>query len=582
VDADRINHLRPAVTPEWIEPEAVPEDADLSAIHPSPLVSRILWGRGIRDRAAARLFTDTRSAPAPSPWELPNLEEAVERVTDALDRGEKVAIFGDYDADGITSAVLLTRAFRHHLGPDRILTMLPERNEGYGLSLRGVGEAARFGASLLIAVDCGSNDHGPIDAAHKAGIDVIVLDHHRISGEPPANAIVVSPQLGGDPAYRDLTGVGVAWLLVTAMAQNGVTIADPPARTERGFLDLVSIGTVADVSSLLGINRSIVRDGVAVLRKPFRPGLRALVGAAGREQRSLTASDIAFTIAPRINAAGRLDSPKLAYDLLMTDDQLQAERLALEIERVNRQRRSLAMSIQQQAVDQILANPDWDDWPVLIARDASWPAGMVGTVAAKIAETSGRPAILFEACADGVLKGSARSIAGVNIGALLAELDHLLIRHGGHSGAAGLSLHQDRLPDFAEELAMLVLAGEAEIPAPALLRIDADLEPGDLSQETVRALDALEPCGRDNETPSLRIAGARMIDYSTMGNGGDHLKIRASHGHREIECVFWGAAARSRELLRARTVDLVGTLGINTWRDRSRLQLDVKDFKAHP
>jgi single-stranded-DNA-specific exonuclease len=575
-----IDRLRPTVAPEWIEPAAIPGGTDLAALHPNPLVARVLYSRGIADAASARAFADTRAAAPPSPWELPNMEEAAERVTQALDAEETIAIFGDYDADGITSAALLTRALRHHLGPDRIVTLLPERDEGYGLNLRGVGDAARAGATLLIAVDCGSNDHAAVAAAHKAGMDVVVLDHHQIAGAAPEQAIVVSPQLGGDPAYRDLTGVGIAWLLVTAMAHNGVTIADPPARTERGYLDLVAIGTVADVSPLLGINRSIVRDGIAVLRKSIRPGLRAMAQVADRKIQSLTSADISFAIAPRLNAAGRLGSPRLAYDLLMADDPAHAEQLALELERVNRQRKSLATSIEEQAVAQILARPDWEDWPVLIASGSDWPAGMVGTVAAKISEASGRPAILFQSCGDGVLKGSARSIPGVDITAHLGELDHLLIRYGGHSGAAGLSLKQEHLEELAEELAMLVLAGEAEIPTPSLLPIDADLAPADLSQETVDALAALEPCGKDNAIPNVRIRGARMVEYATMGSANDHLKIRILHGDRTLECVFWGAAHRSRELLKARTVDIVGTLGINTWRDRSRLQLDVKDFKA--
>lgn len=574
------DRLRPSLTPEWVEPAAIPEGTDLAALHPHPLVARILFARGITDPAAARAFSDTRPAAPPSPWNLPNMEEAAERVTQALDAQETVAIFGDYDADGITSAVLLTRALRHHLGPDRIVTLLPERDDGYGLSLRGVGDAARAGATLLIAVDCGSNDHAAIAAAQKAGMDVVVLDHHQIAGEPPEGAVVVSPQLGGDPSYRDLTGVGIAWLLVTAMAHNGVTIADPPAKTERGYLDLVAIGTVADVSPLLGINRSIVRDGLAVLRKTIRPGLRALVDAAGRTLPGLASEDISFAIAPRLNAAGRLGSPRLAYDLLMADDPASAQMLALELERVNRQRKALAATIEEQAVDRILARADWADWPVLIASGSDWPAGMVGTVAAKISEAAGRPAILFQACDDGVLKGSARSIPGVDITAHLSLLDHLLIRHGGHSGAAGLSLKQEHLDEFAEDLAMQVLAERPLIPAPSLLQIDADLAPGDLSQETVSALSAIEPCGRDNAIPNVRIRGGRMVEYATMGSANDHLKIRVLHGDRTIECVFWGAAHRSRELLKARTVDIVGTLGINTWRDRSRLQLDVKDFRA--
>lgn len=577
-----IDKLRPTPTPYWIEPNAVPDGVDLSDFHASPLIARILWQRGITDASAARAFTSAHHAPAPSPWLLPNMNAAVERITRALESGEKIAIYGDYDADGITSAVLLTRALGYQLGQERLLTLLPERADGYGLSMRGVGEASRFEASLLIAVDCGSSDHKAVDAARKAGLDIVILDHHRINGEPPEGAITVSPQLGDDESYKDLTGVGIAWLLISALAQNGIPISDPPARTERAFLDLVAIGTVADVSSLTGINRSLVRDGITVLRRSIRPGLRAMARVAERDMRTLTAADIAFTVAPRLNAAGRLESPTLAYDLLMEEDPARAEVLALEVERVNRQRRSLAASIQQTAVEQILSDPDWEDWPVLLARGSDWPAGMVGTIAAKITEASGRPSILFQECEDGILKGSARSIPGVNIGAILNELDHLLVRHGGHSGAAGVALQRDKLEEFSEELAMLALASETDIPAPPLLRIDADLSPDDISQETVTALADLEPCGRDNDIPNLRIAGARVIEYSTMGNGGDHLKIRARHGHREIECVFWNAAHRSAELLNIHQVDIVGTLGINTWRDTSRLQIDVKDFRATP
>lgn len=578
--SELIDQLRPAPTLSWVEPAAIPEQVNLSALHSSPLVASILWRRGVTDDEAAQKFVDTRASVAPSPWQLPNMEAAVERVTRAIETHERIAIFGDYDADGVTSAVLLTRALRDHVGRDHLLTLLPERADGYGLSLRGIEEAARSAATLLIAVDCGSSDHEAVAAAHNTGLDVIILDHHRINGDPPDGAITVSPQLGGDPSYKDLTGVGIAWLLVSALAQNGISFTDPPGQTERDFLDLVAIGTVADVSSLIGINRNLVRDGITAIRNSIRPGLRAMARVAERDIRSLTAADIAFMIGPRLNAAGRMGSPQLAYDLLMEEDAAKAELLALELERVNRQRRALAASIQQQAVEQILANPDWKDWPVLLAHHPTWPAGMVGTIAAKITEASGRPSILFEECDDGTLKGSARSIPGVDISAMLTELDELLIRHGGHSGAAGLSLHRDHLEEFAESLAMLALSLDTEIPAPPQLQIDADLQPEDLSPEMVRALADLEPCGRDNDIPLLRLRSARVIDYTTMGSGGDHLKIRVKPGQREIECVFWKAAHRRTDLIEHRCIDLVGTLGINTWRDTSRLQLDVKDFRT--
>ncbi len=563
----------------WIEPASIPDTVPLESLHPNPVVAEILWRRGHTRPDATHDFTDARPRPAPSPWRIPNMEAAVDRVTTAIRNGEKVAIFGDYDADGVTSAVLLTRLLQPHLGEERVLTLLPERSEGYGLSLRGVGDTTRFDASLLIAVDCGSSDHKTIEAAHQAGLDVIVLDHHRINGEPPEHAIVVSPQLGDDLAMRNLTGVGVAWLLACGLAQNGIQVADPPAKTERAFLDLVAIGTVADVSALDGINRHLVRDGVDILRKTIRPGLRAMARVAERDLRSLTATDIAFMIAPRLNAAGRIGSPRIAYDLLMERDPAFAERYALELERINRQRKHLAATMQNEAAAQIIERPDWDDWPVLIASSPDWPAGMVGMVASKIVEASGCPTILFEEREDGVLVGSARAIEGVNIGAMLDELGDLLIRHGGHSGAAGLSLHRDRLEEFSESLADLMMAVEVEIPEPPSLRIAADLAPESVSVDTVRALQCLEPLGRGNETPLFRINGARPMQYSTMGASNDHLRVTVRHGDRQLECVYWNAAHRSSELSERRSLDLVGTLGINTWRDNSRLHFELKDFR---
>jgi single-stranded-DNA-specific exonuclease len=576
-----LDPLRPSMTPQWVEPNEPADSAVLKDLHRNSLLARILWHRGITDSATARAFLSNGPVAAPSPWDLPNMDRAADRVSLALDRHEKIAIFGDYDADGITSAVLLTRALRDHLGKDHVLTLLPERSDGYGVSVHGVEEAVQFGASLMIAADCGSSDHQALSAAREADMDVVVLDHHRISGAPPEHGIIVSPQLGGDPRYQDLSGVGVSWLFVSALAQSGVTIADPPARTERAFLDLVAIGTVADVSDMMGINRSIVRDGTAVLRQSIRPGLRAMARIAERDLRSMTTSDIAFFIAPRLNAAGRLASPRLAYELLITDDPVEAEELAMRVERINTERKALASAVLQAAVQKLLSRPDWESWPVLIASDRSWPSGLVGTIAAKLTEASGRPSILFTVGDDGVLSGSARSIPGVNIGAMLAELDHLLLRHGGHSGAAGVSLREEHLEEFSEELATLALAGEAEIPAPSLLHIDADVAPDELSLESVEALSLLEPCGRGNDTPTIRIGGAHLIDYSAMGGGDAHLKLRARHGNRQIECVFWNSSQRSGELVTARRIDLVGTLGVNMWRQRPRLQLDLKDFKLH-
>ncbi|MGN6483561.1 MAG: single-stranded-DNA-specific exonuclease RecJ [Thermomicrobiales bacterium] len=573
------NPVRPK--PRWIDPDPIPDGVLLRALDPRPVVARLLYRRGLTTSSAARDFLSTSARPAPLASDLPNLIAATTTVAAAIARGDGIGIFGDYDVDGLTSTTLLLRALRAATGDlERVSAYVPARDEGYGVNQRGIDTLLRHGACLLVAVDCGSNDHDAIAYAQEQGMEVIVLDHHRIASHTPEGALVVSPQLlpEGSP-YHDLTGVGVAWLLVSALAQEGVHVAEDDERDERSYLDLVALGTVADVSKLDAINRPLVRDGLHQLAQTHRPGVRALMDLAKIAPSEVTSTAISFALAPRINAAGRMAHPNLALDLLMEDDPARAAGLAAELDAVNQRRRMVTDEVVAAAYAQIVSIPGWEDRPLFALHDRMWPGGILGAVASRLGEEFGRPVLLFRNDG-GVLHGSGRSVPGFDLVDGLNELDELMIRYGGHGQAAGITLVQDNLMHLVDGLSEQIADAGLPIPAPPRIVIHDDLAEGDLTIQTVRDIRALEPFGNGNEIPHVRVRSMRLDRYSTMGKDGSHLRLNLLAGRRSLTGVLWGGAERSRELLGARLVDVVGILDINAWQGRESLQLVLDDFRV--
>ncbi len=568
--------------PEWIEPVSIPKASNWRDLDANPLVAAILYRRGIHTVEDANAFMHPTRHATPDPFCIPNMQAAVERIVQAIHRDERIAIFGDYDADGITSTAILTQALGHALDPDKVIPRLPDRGEGYGLNLAAITEFADAGVSLVIAVDCGSSDHASAAAITERGMDLVIVDHHRMRDTGPPDAITVSPQLDTDPMCHHLTAAGVVYLLVCALASRGIKVSADD--TDAGpaaiaFLDLVALGTVADVAPLTGINRSLVARGVELIRTSPRHGIAALIEAAGLKASSITATNISFALAPRINSAGRMGSPQLAFDLLMTRNAAEARRLAGELEHVNLRRRSRSAHVLAEAWEDITRGPDWSTRPVLAVHHPGWEPGLVGAVASRLVEEARRPVLLFRE-ENGVLSGSARSINGFNLVDALEAVEPLLIRFGGHSQAAGLSLAVEHLARLETHIAESMDAAGIQVPVPRTLLIDATLPPGYLTLETVRDIGRMEPFGRGNDQPVLRIPQAQLLKYSAMGHDRSHLKIFAKAGNRQIEAIGWGAAERSRELVTSRAVDLVGKLEINTWNGQDRLQMILNDFRA--
>src|SRR5919112_109302 len=345
---------RPGSPCVWVEPVPLPDG--LPQFHEDPLIHAIL-ARRLADASDAADFLNADERPAPDPHLLPGMTEAVARVGRALRRNEPIGVFGDYDTDGVTSSALLTLALgTASAGSQPVAVRLPRRREGYGLSVPGVEDLAAAGARLLVTVDCGSKDHAAIERARQLGMDVVVLDHHRMTEPPPAHAIVASAQLREDAPYATVSAAGVAYLLATALAQSGFDTGSGVGEEPTRLLDLAMIGLVGDVSSLSGVNRALVRDGLRHLRREARPGLRALCDRAGIDARTLTSSEIAFQVSPRLNAPGRLDDPRPAYELLITRDPRQAERLAEQAEEANQRRRMLQDRVVREIESELEAN----------------------------------------------------------------------------------------------------------------------------------------------------------------------------------------------------------------------------------
>jgi single-stranded-DNA-specific exonuclease len=410
-------------------------------------------------------------------------------------------------------------------------------------------------------------------------MDLVILDHHQMADRGPETAITISPQLNGDGTYHDLTAAGVAYLLVCALAERGIPVVDGPGKSPARYLDLVALGTIADVSPLVGVNRLIVHKGLDLVRSGRRPGIAALMRTAGQEPPAVTASTVSFSLAPRLNSAGRIGSPTLAFDLLLSRDRRHADTLARALEELNAKRRIRSAQVLAEAYAAVSRQSGWETRSVLAAHNPGWESGLVGAVASRMAEETRRPVFLFRN-ANGVLSGSARSVEGFNLVSSLAGIAEILLNYGGHSLAAGVTIREEHLPSMESRLAEAMRQQGITTPAPRLVKIDANLPANCISLQTVRDLSRMEPFGRGNAQPLLRIRDACLVKYSTMGKEREHLKIVVQTGGRNLDAISWRGAERSKELVMRHSIDLVGRLETNTWNGQERLQFVIEDFRA--
>lgn len=545
----------------------------------SPLLAQCLLNRELSDAAAIQRFLQPRLKHLADPFLLPNMAAAVERLCVARERSEPLVIFGDYDVDGVTSTTLLTEFFGA-LGWKTHFYLPRRMDEGYGLSQDGVENCLKkFPTTLLLAVDCGSTAVASIMWLRERGVDVIVLDHHQVSDPAPAAVALVNPQLGRTgAAFTELCSVGLAFKLTHAVLKRAREQSFPGAADYdlRPLLDLVALGTVADLVPLTGENRILASAGLERLSTTTRPGLVALKQVAQCPPK-LGTYEVGFQLGPRLNAAGRLETAEESLHLLLARDVASAEPIAQRLDSQNRERQKIERSIVEQVGGAVRArfNPETDF--VIVEGQLLWHIGVVGIVASRVLQEFYRPTIIVGGDGEN-WRGSGRSIAGFDLAAALRACDDLLVRHGGHAMAAGITIRPDQLDAFRarlNELARRALKREDLQPP---LRLDAEVTLDQLSLPALAELDQLRPTGMGNPNVQLCARGVTNArPLQRMGNEKQHVKLWVTDGRATHEAVWWNGG---KESLPVGKFDLAFAPQVNDFNGRRAVQLKVLDWQA--
>jgi single-stranded-DNA-specific exonuclease len=560
----------------WVVRDPAPTDFLASQRGVAPVVATLLYQRGLRDQASvAEFLTPDYRSGLHDPFLLKGMDVAARRVAAAIASGEPIAVYGDFDTDGVTAVTLLMQAITA-MGGD-IRPYIPHRlSEGYGLNVEAIDRLIAEGVRLLITVDCGISNVREVAHAQSRGLDVIVTDHHTPPAELPQAHAVVNPKQPGCPyPFKQLVGVGIAYKLVQALVRLGVKMS----LRGRDLLDVVALGTVTDMGPLVGENRVLVKAGLESINSTQRPGLRALIVAAGLLQGKVTSTDISFMLGPRLNAAGRLDDAILAYKLLLADDYDAAQRLAEELNSANRRRQELTKETQAVARRHI-SDLGKQDNRIIVLDGEGYPAGLVGLVAAKLVEELGRPVLMLERGPESS-RGSARSIPGFSIIDALSSCDDLFVRYGGHSAAAGFTIANERLPELEQRLLTYAEQHLLEDSLAPTLDIDAEVSLGALTWDLLEQLHVLEPFGQANPQPVLLSRGVRVAGAWPRGAEGQHLKLRLDDGvgGPSYEAIAFRLGSLAEHFTRPRKIDVAYTLEAHEWNGSRNLQLNIKDLR---
>lgn len=554
--------------------------------HEHSALLQVLYNRGVRDRGAVASFLRDEGAVQENPFRLTDMSAAVWRIVQAIEKGEVICVYGDFDADGVTATVLMTTALRR--AGAQVGAYIPNRvDEGYGLNVEALRSIAAKGAALLVTVDCGIRSIAEVMEAGALGMDVVITDHHSIGSElPPALAVINPHRDTNGGSFRQLSGVGVAYRLaqsvlrVVSQQSGGRLSVEEATKEEQSLLDLVAVGTVADMVPLVGENRSLVRRGLSELRQGGRVGLYALMEIASVPLDRVSSSAISYRIAPRINAAGRLASARMAYDLLRCDEYGKAYDGAMELERLNQRRQTLTAESFTLAEGQ-LSGVDPHTAPILFVASSEFQPGIVGLAAGRLSEQYYRPAVVIEQ-GEELCRGSARSIAEFDIIAALDQVGSLLVRHGGHSRAAGFTVRAEQTPALREALEGLAAdqLGSLEELKPTL-SIDVELTIDQIDWALEGQLARMEPVGQKNEPGLFLCRNCRVRALRRVGDG-KHLKMVVDgHDHSPVlDGIGFGLGDRAAELRAGSLIDIVFHIEVNEWQGRRSLQLNVQDLRG--
>lgn len=571
---NRPDDIRPK---KWETAPLAPAALQYEFSHINPILLQVLYNRGLAKTAVMQSFLDGRYHLSRDPFLLPDMEKAAKRLVQAIQNDEKIVIYGDFDADGVTATIVLVEGIRG-LGAIRnnVRPYIPDRiKEGYGLNKEALTTIKEeFGTDLVITVDCGIRSVAEVAHANEIGLDIIITDHHGLGDLLPDALAIVNPKrpLSKYPEIM-LAGVGIAYKLIEAVQQ---TLPDPPNYNIETLLDLVAIGTVADLAPLLGENRDLVIRGLAVINKLERPGIAAIAKTASLQAGNITAESIGFGLGPRINAAGRIGHAYDAAKLLAAPDMRHADALALKLDALNKERQQLTRDMSELA--ERMVEPDDS---IIIAGDSSFHPGVVGLVASRLADNFYRPAIAMEIGAE-VSHASCRSIPNFHITDALDEAADLLVRHGGHAQAAGLTIRNENIPAFKKRMLAIAderLRGMERIPA---IAIDCEIDLNDVDYALYETLCQLEPTGNANATPIFLSRDVEVVSHRAVGADGSHLQMKLISGRYQAHPTEAIASIAFRqagwcEFLPAR-IDIVYSIGINEWRGQRNIQLQIQDI----
>lgn len=546
-----------------------------------PLILQLLASRGLAEEESINIFFKPDYATGiHDPFIFADMEKAVARIVSAKDKKEKVAIFGDYDADGVTSSALLFEVLTR-FGFQDIEVYIPDRQlEGYGMNVEALDHLHKEGVKLIITVDCGVTNVSEVAHARGLGVDVIVTDHHHVPKILPEAVAVINPHIEGCAyPFKNLAGVGVAFKLAQALYQR----LDPKNVDQlKWFLDLVAIGTIADCVPLLGENRVIVKYGLVVLSKTRRIGLLEMfkVGRIVIDENNIPDTQkIAFQISPRINAAGRMDHANVAYNLMIEKNPIVARDMALEVESKNQERQKVTKEIVREI--KVIAENSFKDKKLIFVHNEHWQVGILGLIAGKIADEFNKPTVVMQK-QESEFVGSLRSIPAVNIIEALEKCSDLLIRFGGHAQAAGVRVAADQVEKFYEKLLQIIedqLAGKDITPE---IEIDAEILASDINWDLMTEIRRMEPFGEGNDEPVFLLKNILIDDLRVVGNGSKHLKLSLrpeSGSPKMFDAIGFGFGDKFPELKKGDKIDIVFNLQEDEWNGNKKIQLRLMDLQ---
>ena len=538
----------------------------------NPLVSVFLTSRGVADIEEVNAILGDIPSNIHDPFLMTDMDKAVARIKAAVSDNERIAVYGDYDVDGMTSCAIVALWLRSQ-GADYEIYIPGRFDEGYGLNRTAVDSLKSKNIKLIITVDCGITAIEVAEYTRELGIDLVITDHHECKDVLPYAAAVIDP-MRSDCTYphKTLAGAGVAFKLICALEHN--TSVDEMLRR---YGDLVTLGTVADVMPVIGENRELIKRGLRIINQNPRPGLLRLLKEVGVEHGKVNTAVIGFMLAPRLNAAGRMDRTEVSVELTLTEDENEAERLVEELSRLNSERRRIETEIFEEA-ESMYEKSNQDGGLILLAREG-WYQGVAGIVAAKMAEKHLTPAIIISIDEDGIGRGSCRSFAKFGMYSALRACEDILIEYGGHEMAAGVTVSKENIELLRDRMGEYYQQRVPDISHHGL-KLDFEvIKPELLSAQNVESLGALEPFGRGNPPPMLCITGAELIAVQSIGSG-KHSRIKIGKSGKTLECIFFGVPPETLGVTEGNTVDVAFVPQINEFRGRSNVQLHIHDIRV--